>query len=203
MSRIPVTIYAEITPNPATMKFVANNYLIDQSKQVEFTSQSEAKGYSPLAEELFNFPFVKSIFIASNFVSVTKTEALSWDYVTQELRDFIRNYIADGKEILIRLPEPKPAPEKTTEAGSSKTSDYSPSEYDTAIQDLLEEYVKPAVESDGGAIEFRSYNEGVVTVILKGACSGCPSSTATLKGGIEQILKQHIPEVTEVIAEEG
>lgn len=203
MSRIPVTVYAEMTPNPATMKFVANNYLIDPSKQVEFTSQSEARGYSPLAEELFNFPFVKGIFIASNFVSVTKTEALSWDYVTQELRDFIRNYIADGKEILIRLPEPKPAPEKATAAGASKTNDYSPSEYDTAIQDLLEEYVKPAVESDGGAIEFRSYNEGVVTVLLKGACSGCPSSTATLKGGIEQLLKQHIPKVTEVIAEEG
>lgn len=203
MSKIPVTVYAEMTPNPATMKFVANNYLIDPSKQVEFTSQAEAKGYSPLAEELFNFPFVKGVFIAANFVSITKTEALSWDFVNQELRDFIRNYIADGKEILIRIPEPKAAPVATNVAGESKTSNYSPSEYDTAIQDLLEEYVKPAVESDGGAIEFRSYNEGVVTVLLKGACSGCPSSTATLKGGIEQLLKQHIPEVTEVVAEEG
>lgn len=201
MSRIPVTVYAEMTPNPATMKFVANNYLIDPSKQVEFTSQAEAKGFSPLAEELFNFPFVKGVFIAANFVSITKTEALSWDFVVNDLRDFVRNYIADGKEILIRIPEPK-APVVDESKGAS-TKAYSPSEFDSAIQDLLEEYVKPAVESDGGAIEFRSYNDGIVTVLLKGACSGCPSSTATLKGGIESLLKQHIPEVKEVVAEAG
>lgn len=201
MSRIPVTVYAEMTPNPATMKFVANNYLIDPSKQVEFTSQAEAKGFSPLAEELFNFPFVKGVFIAANFVSITKTEALSWDFVVNDLRDFVRNYIADGKEILIRIPESK-AP-LVDESKGSATKTYSPSEFDSAIQDLLEEYVKPAVESDGGAIEFRSYNDGIVTVLLKGACSGCPSSTATLKGGIETLLKQHIPEVKEVVAEAG
>lgn len=202
MSKIPVTVYAEMTPNPATMKFVANNYLIDPSKQVEFTSQAEAKGFSPLAEELFNFPFVKGIFIASNFVSITKTEALSWDFINQELRDFIRNYIADGKEILIRLPDPKPVAQKSDDK-TSKTKNYTPSEFDDAINGLLEEYVKPAVEGDGGAIEFRSFSDGVVTVLLKGACSGCPSSTATLKGGIEQLLMQHIPEVKEVVAEEG
>lgn len=200
MSKIPVTVYAEMTPNPATMKFVANNYLIAPDKQVDFTNQASAKGFSPLAEELFNFPFVKGVFIAANFVSITKTDALSWDYVNQELRDFIRNYIADGKEILIRLPEEKAQPEP--EDSKEKVS-YSPSEYDDAIRNLLDEFVKPAVEGDGGAIEFRSYDEGVVTVLLKGACSGCPSSTATLKGGIEQLLKQHIPEVQEVVAEEG
>ena len=203
MSRIPVTIYAEVTPNPATMKFVANNYLIDPSTQVEFTSQKEAKGFSPLAEELFNFPFVKGVFIASNFVSVTKTDALSWDFITQELRDFIREHIAEGKEILIRMPEAKPAPAVEKEDKTIDTSNYSPSEFDDAIRHLLDEYVKPAVEGDGGAIEFRNYKDGVVTVLLKGACSGCPSSTATLKGGIEQILSQHIPEVKEVVAEEG
>lgn len=203
MSRIPVTIYAEVTPNPATMKFVANNYLIDPSTQVEFTSQKEAKGFSPLAEELFNFPFVKGVFIASNFVSVTKTDALSWDFITQELRDFIREHIAEGKEILIRMPEAKPAPVVEKEDKTIDTSNYSPSEFDDAIRQLLDEYVKPAVEGDGGAIEFRNYKDGVVTVLLKGACSGCPSSTATLKGGIEQILSQHIPEVKEVVAEEG
>lgn len=204
MSKIPVTVYAEMTPNPATMKFVANNYLIDPSKQVEFTSQAEAKDFSPLAEELFNFPFVKGVFIASNFVSITKTEALSWDFINQELRDFVRNYIADGKEILIRLPEPKPVAQKSDDDDKeSATKNYSPSEFDDAINGLLDEYVKPAVEGDGGAIEFRSFNDGIVTVLLKGACSGCPSSTATLKGGIEQLLMQHIPEVKEVVAEEG
>lgn len=202
MSRIPVTVYAEVTPNPATMKFVANNYLIDPSTQVEFTSQADAKGFSPLADELFNFPFVKGVFISSNFVSVTKTDALSWDFVTQELRDFIREFIAEGKEILIKLPDSKTTPEKE-ESKTIDTSNFKPSEFDDAIKGLLDEYVRPAVEKDGGAIEFSNYNEGTVTVVLKGACSGCPSSTQTLKGGIEQILSQHIPEVKEVVAHEA
>lgn len=200
MSRIPVTVYAEMTPNPSTMKFVANNYLIDPSASAEFTSQAESKGYSPLADQLFNFPFVKGVFISGNFVSVTKNDALSWDFITNELRDFIRNYIADGNEILIKLPEEKP---KEVENSSIDTSNYSPSEFDDAIRGLLDEYVKPAVEGDGGAIEFRNFDNGKVTVVLRGACSGCPSSTQTLKGGIEQLLTQHIPEVKEVVAEEA
>jgi Fe-S cluster biogenesis protein NfuA len=200
MSKIPVTIYAEMTPNPSTMKFVANNYLIDPSASAEFTSQSETKGYSPLADELFNFPFVKGVFISSNFVSITKNDALSWDFVTNELRDFIRNYIADGKEILTRMPDAKPA---KTEDSAIDTSNYSPSEFDDAIRGLLDEYVRPAVEGDGGAIDFRDFTDGKVTVVLRGACSGCPSSTQTLKGGIEQLLTQHIPEVKEVVAEQA
>ncbi|MCC5922745.1 MAG: NifU family protein [Crocinitomicaceae bacterium] len=203
MSKIPVTIYAEMTPNPAVMKFVANNYLIDPSKQVEFTSAADAKGYSPLAEQLFQFPFVKSVFIASNFVSVTKNEALSWDYVLQDLRDFIRNYIADGNEIVIRIPEPKPVVQKDEAGNEDSSQPIAASEYDTIIENLLEEYVKPAVEGDGGAIEFRHFQDGIVTVLLKGACSGCPSSTATLKHGIENLLKSHLPEVKEVVAEQG
>jgi Fe-S cluster biogenesis protein NfuA len=200
MSKIPVTIYAEMTPNPATMKFVANNYLLPPEKSVEFLSQSDAKGFSPLAEELFNFPFVKSVFMAANFVTITKTEALSWEYVMQDLRDFIRNFIADGNEVLIRFPEPR----KVEEAeGDSPKKNYAPSEYDDAIRDLLDEYVRPAVEGDGGAIDFVNYSEGIVTVVLRGACSGCPSSTATLKGGIENLLKSHLPEVKEVVAEAG
>lgn len=189
-----------MTPNPSTMKFVANNYLIAPDASAEFTSQAETKGYSPLADELFNFPFVKGVFIAANFVSVTKNDALSWDFVTNELRDFIRNYIADGKEILTKIPEAKP---KAEDSSKLDTSNYSPSEFDDAIRGLLDEYVKPAVEGDGGAIEFRNFDQGKVTVVLRGACSGCPSSTQTLKGGIEQLLMQHIPEVKEVVAEEA
>lgn len=196
--QVPVTVYAEMTPNPSTMKFVANKYLLVSGESVEFTSAADAKGFSPLAEQLFQFPFVKGVFIAANFVTITKTESLSWDYVTMELREFIKNWIADGKDVLIMMPAPKPV--ETTDA-EQKT--YAPSEYDDAIVSLLEEFVKPAVENDGGAIEFRSYEDGVVTVLLRGSCSGCPSSTATLKFGIENLLKSHLPEVKEVIAENG
>lgn len=196
---IPITVYAEITPNPSTMKFVANKYLLLTGDSAEFTSMEDAKGFSPLAEELFNFPFVKGVFIASNFVTVTKNDALSWDFVTMELRDFIRTYLAEGKEVLIQMPSPK-APVATDD---SPAKEYAPSEYDDAIRGLLDEYVRPAVEGDGGAIEFRNFEDGVVTVVLKGSCSGCPSSTATLKGGIENLLQQHLPEVKEVVAEEG
>jgi Fe-S cluster biogenesis protein NfuA len=199
MSKIPVTIYAEMTPNPNTMKFVANNYLIDPSATAEFKTQQETKGFSPLADELFSFPFVKGVYFANNFVSITKDDTLAWDYVLTELRDYIRNYIADGKIVVMKIPEERPAPE--AEDKTIDTTNYSPSQFDDTIKDLLDQYVRPAVEGDGGAIEFRNFKEGVVTVVLKGACSGCPSSTNTLKGGIEQILKQHIPEVTEVIAE--
>lgn len=194
--QVPVTIYVEMTPNPSTMKFVANKYLLISGESVEFNSLTDAKGYSPLAEQLFQFPFVKGVFIAANFVTITKNDSLSWDYITMELREFIKNWIADGKDVLIQMPAPKPVESTTLD-----TSNYTPSEFDEAIVALLDEYVKPAVENDGGAIDFRSFNDGVVTVALRGSCSGCPSSTATLKGGIENLLKSHIPEVKEVIAE--
>lgn len=198
--QVPVNVYAEMTPNPTTMKFVANKYLLLTGESVEFTSMAEAKGYSPLAEQLFQFPFVKGIFIASNFVTVTKNESLSWDFITMELREFIKNWIADGKDVLIQMPKPKPVEPKKNEDPAKV---YLPSEYDDAIRSLLDEYVRPAVETDGGAIDFRSFEDGVVTVLLKGSCSGCPSSTATLKGGIENLLKQHLPEVKEVVAEDA
>jgi Fe-S cluster biogenesis protein NfuA len=198
--QVPVNVYAEMTPNPTTMKFVANKYLLLTGESVEFTSASEAKGFSPLAEQLFQFPFVKGVFIASNFVTITKNESLSWDFVTMELREFIKNWIADSKDVLIQMPAPKPVEPKKTD-GPAK--EYLPSEYDDAIRDLLDEYVRPAVETDGGAIDFRSFDNGVVTVLLKGSCAGCPSSTATLKGGIENLLKQHLPAVTSVVAEDA
>lgn len=194
---IPVTVYSEMTPNPSTMKFVANKHLMGTGDSVEFNSMDEAKGYSPLAEELFRLPFVNGVFIASNFVTITKTDNLSWDFITMELREFIKNWIAEGKDILVAMPS-------KTEVSTSDDKPkkvYAPSEYDDAIRHLLEEFVAPAVANDGGAIDFRGYENGVVTVLLKGSCAGCPSSTATLKGGIENLLKQHLPEVKEVIAE--
>ena len=196
---VPVTVYAEMTPNPNTMKFVANKYLLITGDSVEFTSRAEAKGFSPLAEELFNFPFVKGVFIAANFVTITKSEDISWDFVQMELREFVKEYLSFGKDVLVMMPAPKPIEVKQEDNQPTKV--YEPSEFDEAIVALLDEYVRPAVENDGGAIDFRSYEDGVVTVIMRGACSGCPSSTATLKGGIENLLKQHIPEVKEVVAE--
>ncbi len=194
---VPVTIYAEMTPNPASMKFVANKHILIDAT-VNFFSQVEAKGYSPLAEELFNFPFVKGVFISANFVTITKMETLNWDFVLMDLREFLKNWLTEGKDVLIRMPEPKPV--ESTKVDMPKKV-YAPSEFDQAIVDLLDEYIRPAVEGDGGAIDFRSYEDGVVTVLLKGSCAGCPSSTATLKGGIEMLLKQYIPEVTSVVAE--
>lgn len=200
--KVPVTIYAEMTPNPATMKFVANKHLLGIGDSAEFQTKASAKGFSPLAEELFNLPFVKAVFIASNFVTVTKTDNLSWDFISMELREFIRTWIADGNEILIQMPSKIAVAEDSTENNAPK-KEFAPSEYDDAIRGLLDEYVRPAVENDGGAIDFVGFDNGVVSVMLKGSCSGCPSSTATLKGGIESLLMQHLPEVKEVIAENG
>ena len=151
-----------MTPNPSTMKFVANKHLMGTGDSVEFNSLEEAKGYSPLAEELFRLPFVNGVFIASNFVTITKTDNLSWDFITMELREFVKNWIAEGKDILIQMPTKKAAP-SSEEAAPKK--EYAPSEYDQAIRDLLDEYVAPAVANDGGAIEFRGYEDGVVTVL--------------------------------------
>jgi len=195
---VPVTVYAEMTPNPSTMKFVANKYLLITGDSVEFSSKAEAKGFSPMAEELFNFPFVKNVFVAANFVTVTKTDNVPWDFITMELREFVKGWLSEGKDVLIQMPAPKPAIEATED---QPRKEYAPSEYDDAIRGLLDEYVRPAVENDGGAIEFRGFDNGIVTVVMRGSCAGCPSSTATLKGGIENLLKSHLPEVKEVIAE--
>ncbi len=194
-----------MTPNPSTMKFVADKYLLDTGASVEFKSKAEAKGYSPLAEELLTFPFVSSVFITANFVTVTKTDNLAWDFITMELREFIKSWIEDGKDILIQMPSTHKSVEKTddVDVSAQPSKVYEVTEYDDAIRNLLDEYVRPAVESDGGAIDYCGFENGVVTVVLKGSCSGCPSSTATLKGGIENLLKQHLPEVKEVVAENG
>jgi Fe-S cluster biogenesis protein NfuA len=194
---VPVTVYAEMTPNPSTMKFVANKYLLITGDSVEFSSKAEAKGFSPLAEELLSFPFVKNVFIAANFVTITKTDNVPWDFINMEIREFIKGFIGEGKDVLIQMPAPK-AVESTDD---QPKKEYAVSEYDDAIRSLLDEYVRPAVENDGGAIDFRGYSEGVVTVVMRGSCAGCPSSTATLKGGIENLLKSHLPEVKEVVAE--
>lgn len=182
--KIPVTVYAESTPNPAVMKFVANKKLV--TALYEFTSIEDAK-YSPLATELFHFPFVKNVFIEENYISITKYDIVEWQDITIQLREFIKNYIEQGKDIV--LPGAAERLQKTTK----HIDDHFESLDDTSkeIINILEEYVKPAVASDGGNIQFISYDAITkkVSVLLQGACSGCPSSTFTLKSGIENMLK--------------
>lgn len=181
----PTTIYAESTPNPAVLKFVANKNLVKST--FEFTSIEEAK-LSPFATALFQFPFIKSIFLEKNYVSITKFDIVEWGKITLELRIFIKTYIEEGKEMV----------SSTAAVELEKTTEQLDKAYDKLddtsreIINILEQHVKPAVTSDGGNIMFESYDKEnkVVKVILQGACSGCPSSTFTLKNGIETILKE-------------
>jgi len=192
--KVPVTVYAESTPNPSVLKFVANKKLVTAS--YEFTSIDTAKA-SPLATELFHLPFVKSVFIDENYVSVTKYDVAEWNDISLELREFIRTYIENGKDIVLaHAPE---VIEKTTEKVDEhfETLD----DISKEIVNILEEYIKPAVASDGGNIQFQSYDEAskTVKVILQGACSGCPSSTFTLKNGIENMLKEMLKGKVETV----
>lgn len=201
--KVPVTVYAEMTPNPSTMKFVANKMLLLTEDNFVFENLEESKGYSPIAEALFNFPFVDSVFLQGNFITVTKTNNVDWDFIAMELREFIRDWIMNGKEILVMNPNKKVSVCETEPTEDNTTIDkktIAPSEYDNEIVGLLNEYVRPAVENDGGAIDYIGFEKGVVTVELKGSCAGCPSSTQTLKGGIEGLLKQNLTYVTEVVA---
>jgi Fe-S cluster biogenesis protein NfuA len=192
------------------MKFVADRPLIAGGLQVEYRSKQEARGSSLLAEELFNFPMVKSIFISGNYVTVLKDESLGWEMIVQQLRDYIREWLMDNPVTVSAVPahllnRVVETPNDHSTEGKISTMDYSsfaPTEYDDVIRDLLDEFVRPAVEQDGGAIDFMAYNDKKVYVQLKGSCSGCPSSTATLKGGIENLLKAKMPDIVEeVIAE--
>ena len=183
--KVPVTVYAESTPNPAVQKFVANKKLVTSS--FEFDSIDAAE-HSPLAQDLFHFPFVKRVFLDENYVSITKYDMADWNTINMELREFIRTYIENGKPIINA--NAKDLLNKTT----TQLDETYESLDDTSKQiiNIIEEYVKPAVASDGGNILFDSYdvNSKTVKVILQGACSGCPSSTFTLKNGIENMLKE-------------
>lgn len=197
--KVPVTVYTESTPNPSALKFVANKKLVTAT--YEYDSIEKAKT-SPLATALFHFPFVKNVFFDENYISITKYDIAEWNDITLELRDFIKNYIEEGKNII--NPDAPEVIEKSTEKVEQHFENL-----DTTSQEIiniLEEYVKPAVASDGGNIQFESYDEPSksVKVVLQGACSGCPSSTFTLKNGIENMLKEMLPgKVSTVVAING
>ena len=193
-ARKVVTIYAESTPNPAAMKFVANSFLLKEGS-VEYLNILEARN-SPLAQKLFAFDGVASVFIAANFVTINKKPKYDWYDLMPILREFIKGYIESGVKVFAG-PSGQKADEKIEQTTTTN-------KVESKIIEMLDEYVKPAVEGDGGAIHFKSFdeNDGKLTLVLKGACSGCPSSMVTLKAGIERLLKQYIPEVQEVVAEE-
>jgi Fe-S cluster biogenesis protein NfuA len=181
-----VNIYLEANPNPNSLKFVADYMLVEPGQNFDFPDRESAK-HAPLAAELFGYDYVRRVFYMSNFITVTKTEDKQWMEIQDELKDHIKKYLETGKPILEKA---------AVEAVADET------EMDLKIKVLLEEYVKPAVEQDGGAIEYKSFEDGIVKVFLQGSCSGCPSATITLKAGIENLLKSQIPEVKSVVAEE-
>ena len=190
-AKMAIEIYAESTPNPSVMKFVSNKMLTSQT--YEFKNIDEAKE-APIAVELFKFSFVKEVFISENYISITKYDMAEWEEVGQEIRNFIRTYIVDGNKIISENAKPI----------SNNQSVDSPQSLDDTSQQIisiLDEYVKPAVASDGGNIQFVSYEPDtkIVNVVLQGACSGCPSATMTLKSGIENMLKQMIPNKIESV----
>ncbi|MFM2138150.1 MAG: hypothetical protein RJA57_457 [Bacteroidota bacterium] len=188
-----ISIYTEMTPNPETMKFVANK-LLYPGKSVDFPDAESAKP-SPLAVELFGFPFIRAVFIASNFVTLSKTAETEWQDVIPAVRQFLKDYLEEGKAV---INEEELASVKK-EPGNEVTAD--DDDVVKRIKELLDNYVRPAVEMDGGAIQFKSYEDGVVNLMMQGSCSGCPSSMITLKAGIEGMMKRMIPEVREVVAE--
>ncbi len=186
-----VSIYTEMTPNPETLKFVANK-LLYPGKSINFENETEAAP-SPIAKELFGFPFVKGIFIASNFITITKAIDSEWDDIMPELKQFLKEYLEENKTVINE--------DEIVPMASSNVINEGDEDVVKRIKELLENHVKPAVEMDGGAIQFRSYNDGIVKLMMQGSCSGCPSSMVTLKAGIEGMMKRMIPEVKEVMAE--
>lgn len=194
-----IEVYAEATPNPSVMKFGTNKALTQTD--VEYKNIDEANQSSPLAQAVFNFPFVKEVFISDNYISITKYDMVEWSDVYGEVRTFIREYLTAGKTIIKELPKQEEISDKKVDLPEVKLEGIP-----AQIVAILDEYIKPAVASDGGNIAFRSYDEEhkVVSVILQGACSGCPSSTATLKNGIENLLKEMLPnQIHEVVAING
>ena len=180
-----INIYLESNPNPNSLKFVVNEMLIPDGMSFDFPDR-ESTTQAPLASELFDYPFVDRVFYMSNFITVTKKEGVDWIEIQQILKDHIVKFLESGRAII--------------EVNDSETnSSEKESETVKKIKTILEEYIRPAVEQDGGAITFHSYNEGIVKVKLQGSCSGCPSSMVTLKAGIENLFTRMMPDEVKTV----
>lgn len=194
-----ILLYTEQTPNPESLKFVCNRILYQGI--AEFKDAPSAQGWSVLAEELFTLDYVKSVYISNNFVTITKNADREWQEIMIPAKEFIRQFIIEH----IHEPFVHPDYESFKQKSEQEATGISYSDEDQGIvnkiKEIIEHYVKPAVEMDGGNIEFKSYQDGVVTVYMQGSCSGCPSSTVTLKSGIEGLMKRMLPSVKEVVAE--
>lgn len=193
-------IYTEQTPNPESLKFVTNKMLYRGT--ADFRERELADKWSPLAASLFDQPYVKGVYVCNNFVTITKEFNYSWEDIMLKAKEFIKAYVSEDKVIISDGFEEAM---KKLEEERGVSYEYSGDEAELVkkIKDLIDTYVKPAVEMDGGNIEFKSFKNGVVSVVLQGSCSGCPSSTVTLKSGIEAMLQRMVPEVKEVVAEMG
>ncbi len=187
-----IDIYTEYTPNPESLKFVVNR-LLSKERNADFRDAASSQE-EPLPKALFELPYVKGVYISANFVTITKNPEYEWIEVIPPVRDFMKKWIADEKPVL------RPA-EEVVAAASASISELG--DVEQRIVATLDKFVKPAVEMDGGNIIFKSFNDGVVSLVMQGSCSGCPSSTMTLKAGIEGLLQRMVPEVKEVVAEAG
>ncbi|MGH1335583.1 MAG: NifU family protein [Aureispira sp.] len=198
ITKPPVMLYTEQTPNPETLKFVTNQMLYPR-KMADFPLDAVelAQEWSPLAAALFEFDYVKGVYICNNFVTVTKSAELEWAGIMMDLKTFIKNYVEEGKAV---MKEGFEEVKSQLEAEEEEQYTGDDAELVTKIKQLLDKYVRPAVEMDGGNIKFHSFDKGVVNVVLQGSCSGCPSSSGTLKVGIEGMLKRMVPEVKSVEA---
>ncbi|MBK7425940.1 MAG: NifU family protein [Saprospiraceae bacterium] len=198
ITKPPVLIYTEQTPNPESLKYVTNKMLFRGT--AEFDTQELATTWSPLAEALYELPFVKSVYICNNFVTITKEMNYQWEDIMLKAKEFIKSWLAEN-EIVVKEGYEEVQEQMMAERRAKLSESGDLGELSIRIKELIDTYVKPAVEMDGGNIEFKSFQDGVVSVILQGSCSGCPSSTVTLKAGIEGMLKRMVPEVTEVVQE--
>jgi len=192
-----VNIYTEGSPNPSSLKFVVD-FLIVENISFDFPDV-EGTTYAPLAKALFEeFGFVKRVFIAANFITLTKDHSVEWYEVKNKVSEFIKNWFREEKPVFEEGIKKQVAKEDLTQNASVSSGEHAT--IVEQIKSILEDYVRPAVENDGGAISFHSFDEGVVKVILQGSCSGCPSSTVTLKHGIQNLLTKMVPQVKEVEA---
>jgi NFU1 iron-sulfur cluster scaffold homolog, mitochondrial len=199
VTKSPVLLYTEETPNPESLKFVTNRMLFRGT--ADFRDVEAAEEWSPLAKALFSQPYVKGVYVNNNFVTVSKQLNYNWEDIKLLLKDYIKNYVEDGGEIVKEGYTEAMAAIEAERREATYTGDEA--ELVQKIKDLIDTYVKPAVEMDGGNIEFKHYENGKVFVVMQGSCSGCPSSTVTLKAGIEGMMQRMIPEVKEVVQEMG